>query len=79
MFGLATRTPFLRIETRARNAVTTLWPDADHASVRKGSIAGGADAMKFGPHTAKAAARGARPPASTRGLRAMPAAISAII
>jgi pyroglutamyl-peptidase len=53
MFGLASRTPHLRIETRARNAVTTLWPDADHTRVRKGSIAGGADAMMFGPHTAK--------------------------
>jgi pyroglutamyl-peptidase len=53
MFGLATRTPYVRIETRARNAVTMLWPDADHASVRKGSIAGGADAKMFGPHTAK--------------------------
>ena len=53
MFGLASRTPYLRIETRARNAVTTLWPDADHARVRKGSIAGSADAMMFGPHTAK--------------------------
>ena len=53
MFGLASRTPHVRIETRARNAVTTLWPDADHARVRKGSIAGGADAMMFGPHTAK--------------------------
>jgi pyroglutamyl-peptidase len=53
MFGLATRTPFVRIETRARNAVTTLWPDADHARVRKGSIAGGTEAMMFGPHTAK--------------------------
>jgi pyroglutamyl-peptidase len=53
MFGLASRTPYLRIETRARNAVTTLWPDADHALIRKGSIAGGADAMMFGPHTAK--------------------------
>src|SRR5471030_739318 len=53
MFGLATRTPFVRIETRARNAVTTLWPDADHARIRKGSIAGGADAMMFGPHTAR--------------------------
>jgi pyroglutamyl-peptidase len=53
MFGLASRTPYLRIETRARNAVTTLWPDADHTRVRKGSIAGGADAMMFGPHTAK--------------------------
>ena len=53
MFGLASRTPYVRIETRARNAVTTLWPDADHTRVRKGSIAGGADAMMFGPHTAK--------------------------
>jgi pyroglutamyl-peptidase len=53
MFGLASRTPYLRIETRARNAVTTLWPDADHTRVRKESIAGGADAMTFGPHTAK--------------------------
>ena len=53
MFGLATRTPHIRIETRARNAVTTLWPDADHARARKGSIAGGADARSFGPHTAK--------------------------
>lgn len=53
MFGLATRTPYVRIETRARNAITTLWPDADHARVRKGSIAAGADAMVFGPHTAK--------------------------
>jgi pyroglutamyl-peptidase len=53
MFGLATRTPHLRIETRARNAVTMLWPDADHTRVRKGSIAGGADAVRFGPHTAK--------------------------
>ena len=53
MFGLATRTPYLRVETRARNAVTMLWPDADHTSVRKGSIAGGADAKMFGPHTAK--------------------------
>jgi pyroglutamyl-peptidase len=75
MFGLATRTPFVRIETRARNAVTTLWPDADHARIRKGSIAGGADAMMFGPHTARLL-RSA--PASMHGPRAMPAAISAI-
>ena len=53
MFGLASHTPFARIETRARNAVTTLWPDADHTRGRKGSIAPGADAMMFGPHTAK--------------------------
>lgn len=53
MFGLASRTPYVRIETRARNAVTTLWPDADHTRVRKGSIADGADAKMFGPHTAR--------------------------
>src|SRR3954468_7375311 len=53
MFGLATRTRHVRIETRARNAVTMLWPDADHARVRKGSIAGDADAKMFGPHTAR--------------------------
>jgi pyroglutamyl-peptidase len=53
MFGLASRTPYIRIETRARNAVTTLWPDADHTRVGKGSISGGAGAMRFGPHTAK--------------------------
>lgn len=53
MFGLASRTPYVRIETRARNAVATLWPDADHTRVRKGSISGSADAMRFGPHTAK--------------------------
>jgi pyroglutamyl-peptidase len=53
MFGLASRTPHLRVETRARNAVTMLWPDADHTRVRKGSISGSADAMMFGSHTAK--------------------------
>jgi pyroglutamyl-peptidase len=53
MFGLAARTPHLRVETRARNAVTTIWPDAEHARVRKGSIARERDAMMFGPHTAK--------------------------
>ena len=53
MFGLASRAQFMRIETRARNAVTTLWPDADHACLRKGSIDGDAHARMFGTHTAK--------------------------
>jgi pyroglutamyl-peptidase len=53
MFGLASRTSWVRIETRARNAVTMLWPDADHTRVRRGSIAGTDDAMLFGPHTAR--------------------------
>ena len=51
MFGLSGRTAHLRIETRARNAVTLLWPDAAHTRVRKGSIGLGPDAMRFGPHT----------------------------
>jgi pyroglutamyl-peptidase len=53
MFGLATRTPHLRIETRARNSITTIWPDADGTRIRKGSIAPGTDALSFGPHTIK--------------------------
>jgi pyroglutamyl-peptidase len=53
MFGLADRTAHVRIETRARNAVTTLFPDADRNRARKGSIVDGAGAMMFGPHTAK--------------------------
>jgi pyroglutamyl-peptidase len=52
-FGLADRTAFVRIETRARNAVTTLLPDADRDRARKGSIVSGADAAMFGPHTEK--------------------------
>jgi len=53
MFGLAARTSFLRVETRARNAVTMLWPDANNTRARKGAIAREADAMMFGPHTAR--------------------------
>jgi len=53
MFGLAARTRHLRIETRARNAVTTLWPDADRIKLRTTSIAPGADAQLFGPHCEK--------------------------
>ena len=51
MFGLAARTPFIRVETRARNAVTQLWPDAEHTRVRQSAIVPGADALPFGPHT----------------------------
>jgi pyroglutamyl-peptidase len=53
MFGLASRTSYLRIETRARNAVTMLWPDAANTRSSKRGIAGHADAMQFGPHTAR--------------------------
>jgi pyroglutamyl-peptidase len=52
-FGLASRTPYIRIETRARNAVSMLWPDADGTPVRRGFITPGADGQMFGPHTAR--------------------------
>lgn len=51
MFGLAGRTSYLRVETRARNAVTTTFPDADRNVARKGTIVAGAAAIPFGPHT----------------------------
>jgi len=50
MFGLANRTSHLRIETRARNAVSTTFPDADRNIARKGSIVPGAHPLPFGPH-----------------------------
>ena len=53
MFGLAQRTRHVRVETRARNAVTQLWPDAAHTHVRKRAIAGDSDALTFGPHTSR--------------------------
>jgi pyroglutamyl-peptidase len=52
MFGLANRTSHLRIETRARNAVTTVFPDADGNRARNGAIVSAADALPFGSHTA---------------------------
>lgn len=52
MFGLAARTPFVRIETRARNTVTQIWPDAEHAPMRNRTIVAGPDSTRrFGPHT----------------------------
>src|SRR4051812_27478886 len=38
MFGLAARTPYVRVETRARNAVTTLWPDAGGARALRHAV-----------------------------------------
>jgi pyroglutamyl-peptidase len=52
MFGLASRTAQLRIETRARNAVTTHLPDADGNRAQMASIVHGANALPFGRHTA---------------------------
>ena len=51
MFGLAARTAHLRIETRARNAVTTHLADADGNRAQKTSIVRDTDAKLFGPHT----------------------------
>jgi pyroglutamyl-peptidase len=54
MFGLAARTPHVRIETRARNAISTTWPDAGHTRIGLGKIAaGGSEALTFGPHTGR--------------------------
>jgi pyroglutamyl-peptidase len=50
MFGLAACTPHLRIETRARNAVSVLWPDASGVKLRHTAIAAGEGARRFGPH-----------------------------
>jgi len=53
MFGLAAKTPHVRIETRARNDITTIWPDAGHTRITLGKIEpGGPRALEFGPHTA---------------------------
>lgn len=52
MFGLATRTPYVRVETRARNTITQLWPDADHAAILSRTIDPTAPATRrFGGHT----------------------------
>ena len=51
MFGLATRTAHLRIETRARNAASTRFPDAGGHRAQNASIVRGAGARPFGPHT----------------------------
>lgn len=54
MFGLATRTPFVRIETRASNTITQIWPDADHTRVLGRTIVSNSDSTRrFGPHTLK--------------------------
>jgi pyroglutamyl-peptidase len=70
MFGLAARTPHVRIETRVRNDITTIWPDAGHTRITLGKIVpGGPRALDFGPHTAlllRAARTTAVPSATSR-------------
>jgi pyroglutamyl-peptidase len=66
MFGLAPRARALRIETRARNAVSLL-PDAGGASLRRHTIVAGGPAAVAVPAPARqllAAARAARVPAT---------------
>jgi pyroglutamyl-peptidase len=67
MFGLAARTPWLRVETRARNAVTRLWPDMERRATTIGCIApGGPAALGFrGGAKLLVAARRARLPVKT--------------
>lgn len=70
MFGLAARTPHLRVELRVRNAITTIWPDAAQTRIRHGKISiGGPDSMLFGSHTKhilRAATRTSMPSAASR-------------
>ena len=66
LFGVATRTNYLRIELRARNARSTLFPDADGDRPRAGTIALGEPSTRAGraPHrTLFAAVRAQRLPA----------------
>jgi pyroglutamyl-peptidase len=52
LFGVATRTNYLRIETRARNARSPLFPDVDGHRPRAGVIAVGEPSVRAGsaPH-----------------------------
>jgi pyroglutamyl-peptidase len=74
MFGLATRTPQLRIETRARNALA-LMPDATGTSLHRRGIAAGAAAARRKPgrvgHERQRVAR-ARLDAQVRRARCQP-------
>jgi pyroglutamyl-peptidase len=66
MFGLAARTPFVRIETRARNAVSVLFPDVTgHRPAGRAIAPGGPGSLRGrAPFTRLlAAARSARVPA----------------
>lgn len=69
MFGLARRTPHLRIEMRARNAVSLLFPDASGYRPQRGFIVAG------GPATLQASAPFARLLGAVRGC-AVPARLS---
>lgn len=58
MFGLARHARAIRIETRARNRLTTLWPDAGHRHGARMAIAPhGPGMLTFGPHVARLLAR----------------------
>ena len=69
MFGLATRTRHLRVETRARNALASTLPDIGGNRPNAMMIAPGASGGCCGQH---------EPPACRPRCPAMPAAISAI-
>ena len=64
MFGLAARTPFVRIETRARNAASLLFPDVDGRVLRERAI------MPDAPAALRARAPFARLLAAARAARA---------
>jgi pyroglutamyl-peptidase len=63
MFGLAARTPHIRVESRARNAMSALIRDTEgHVSFATSIVAGGPAALAFAPLTQRLlrAARTAR-------------------
>ena len=64
MFGLAARTPFVRIETRARNTASLLLPDVDGQVLRESAI------MPDAPASRRARAPFARLLAAARAARA---------
>ena len=76
MFGLAGRTAHLRVESRARNAVTTRFPDAGRQHARKGRLSTASTRAGSG-RTAKGCCALRWRRASMHGCHAMPAAISA--
>ena len=79
MFGLAARRRHLCIETRARNAVSLLFPDASgYRPARAAIMPGGPTALRGDAPFARLLRRAAGPSASRRACRATPAAICVI-
>jgi pyroglutamyl-peptidase len=79
MFGLARRTPWCRVETRARNAITQLWPDADHATILSRTIDPTAPRRASSVPTRAICCKRQKPPACPCAPRSTPGHTFAII